>query len=71
MELGLKWSQGKSILNSINLEDGEERFRAVVPLAQKLRRGARRRHDRRGPAGQAWASRASGSSRSRAGATRS
>ncbi len=35
MELGLKWSQGKSILNSINLEDGEERFRAVVPLAQK------------------------------------
>ena len=35
MELGLKWSQGKSILNSVNLEDGEERFRAVVPLAQK------------------------------------
>ncbi|HJW14863.1 MAG TPA: vitamin B12 dependent-methionine synthase activation domain-containing protein, partial [Thermoanaerobaculia bacterium] len=35
MELGLKWSQGKAILNSINLEDGEERFRAVVPLAQK------------------------------------
>ncbi len=35
MELGLKWSQGKSILNSINLEDGEERFKAVVPLAQK------------------------------------
>src|SRR5450759_731991 len=35
MELGLKWSQGKSILNSVNLEDGEERFRAVVPLAQE------------------------------------
>ena len=35
MELGLKWSQGKSILNSINLEDGEERFRPVVPLAQR------------------------------------
>ena len=35
MELGLTWSQGKSILNSVNLEDGEERFRAVVPLAQK------------------------------------
>ena len=32
---GLKWSQGKSILNSINLEDGEERFQAVVPLAQR------------------------------------
>ncbi|MCA1610353.1 MAG: methionine synthase [Acidobacteria bacterium] len=35
LELGLKWSQGKSILNSINLEDGEERFRSVVPMAQK------------------------------------
>ena len=35
MELGLKWSQGKSILNSINLEDGEARFQSVVPLAQK------------------------------------
>ncbi len=35
LELGLKWSQGKSILNSINLEDGEERFRTVVPLARK------------------------------------
>jgi 5-methyltetrahydrofolate--homocysteine methyltransferase len=35
MELGLKWSQGKSILNSVNLEDGEARFAAVVPLAQK------------------------------------
>ncbi|HEY7113261.1 MAG TPA: methionine synthase [Thermoanaerobaculia bacterium] len=35
LELGLKWSQGKSILNSINLEDGEARFAAVVPLAQK------------------------------------
>ena len=35
LELGLKWSQGKSILNSINLEDGEERFASVVPLAQR------------------------------------
>ncbi|MGE5277678.1 MAG: methionine synthase [Acidobacteriota bacterium] len=35
MELGLKWSQGKSILNSVNLEDGEARFSSVVPLAQK------------------------------------
>ena len=35
LELGLEWSQGKSIVNSINLEDGEERFRAVVPLAQR------------------------------------
>src|SRR5437867_10054237 len=35
LELGREWSQGKSIINSINLEDGEERFRAVVPLAQR------------------------------------
>jgi 5-methyltetrahydrofolate--homocysteine methyltransferase len=35
LELGLKWSLGKSILNSINLEDGEERFRSVLPLAQR------------------------------------
>jgi 5-methyltetrahydrofolate--homocysteine methyltransferase len=35
LELGLKWSQGKSILNSVNLEDGEERFRTVVPLARR------------------------------------
>jgi len=35
LELGLKWSQGKAILNSINLEDGEARFASVVPLAQK------------------------------------
>ncbi len=35
LELGLKWSLGKSILNSINLEDGEERFRTVLPLAQR------------------------------------
>ncbi|HEV8231008.1 MAG TPA: homocysteine S-methyltransferase family protein, partial [Thermoanaerobaculia bacterium] len=35
LELGLKWSQGKSIINSINLEDGEERFRGVVPLGQR------------------------------------
>jgi len=30
VELALKYSQGKSIINSINLEDGEERF-GVVP----------------------------------------
>jgi 5-methyltetrahydrofolate--homocysteine methyltransferase len=35
LELGLKWSQGKSILNSVNLEDGEERLRTVVPLARR------------------------------------
>ena len=30
----LKLCQGKSIINSINLEDGEERFEKVVPLAR-------------------------------------
>jgi len=32
MELGLRYSQGKAILNSINLEDGLERFAEVAPL---------------------------------------
>ncbi len=32
MELALKFSQGKAIINSINLEDGEERFEEVAPL---------------------------------------
>jgi 5-methyltetrahydrofolate--homocysteine methyltransferase len=35
MELGLRYSQGKAILNSINLEDGLERFEEVVPLIHK------------------------------------
>jgi 5-methyltetrahydrofolate--homocysteine methyltransferase len=35
LELGLTYSQGKAIINSINLEDGEERFEQVVPLARK------------------------------------
>ncbi|MGE3975142.1 MAG: methionine synthase [Bdellovibrionales bacterium] len=33
--LGLTYSQGKAILNSINLEDGEERFEQVLPMAKK------------------------------------
>ncbi|MFQ5670325.1 MAG: methionine synthase [Acidobacteriota bacterium] len=32
----LPWCQGKSIINSINLEDGEARFRAVVPLGRQF-----------------------------------
>ncbi|MDD5301688.1 MAG: methionine synthase [Elusimicrobia bacterium] len=32
MEEALKRAPGKCILNSINLEDGEDRFKAVVPL---------------------------------------
>ncbi|MGG1676789.1 methionine synthase [Neobacillus sp. NRS-1170] len=35
IEKALKYSQGKAIINSINLEDGEERFEAVVPLIHK------------------------------------
>jgi 5-methyltetrahydrofolate--homocysteine methyltransferase len=34
LEVALAWCQGKSIINSINLEDGEERFKKVVPLAK-------------------------------------
>lgn len=34
MERALTYCQGKSILNSINLEDGPERFDQVVPLAK-------------------------------------
>ncbi|GAB6933566.1 methionine synthase [Calditerricola satsumensis] len=32
IELGLTFSQGKAIINSINLEEGEKRFAAVAPL---------------------------------------
>ncbi|MEK4085530.1 methionine synthase [Psychrobacillus sp. FSL K6-1415] len=35
IEVALKYSQGKAIINSINLEDGEERFEAVMPLVKK------------------------------------
>ncbi|HZG88485.1 methionine synthase [Paenibacillus sp.] len=35
LEIGLKYSQGKAIINSINMEDGLERFEKVVPLIHK------------------------------------
>ncbi len=35
IEAALKRLQGKSVINSINLEDGEERFQRVVPLARR------------------------------------
>ncbi|MFC4077570.1 methionine synthase [Salinithrix halophila] len=35
IEQSLKYSQGKAIINSINLEDGEERFTEVVPLIHR------------------------------------
>src|SRR5580658_5862443 len=34
VELALTYSQGKSIINSINLEDGEEKFERICPLAR-------------------------------------
>ncbi len=40
IELALTYCQGKSIINSINLEDGEEKFERVCPLAKALWRGA-------------------------------
>lgn len=36
IEMALSYSQGKAIINSINLEDGEERYEKVVPLAKKF-----------------------------------
>ena len=34
IELSLTYCQGKSIINSINLEDGEEKFERICPLAR-------------------------------------
>jgi 5-methyltetrahydrofolate--homocysteine methyltransferase len=34
VELALTYCQGKSIINSINLEDGEEKFELICPLAK-------------------------------------
>jgi 5-methyltetrahydrofolate--homocysteine methyltransferase len=35
LELSLTYCQGKSIINSINLEDGEEKFDRVCPIARR------------------------------------
>ncbi len=35
IELALTYCQGKSLINSINLEDGEEKFERVAPLARQ------------------------------------
>jgi 5-methyltetrahydrofolate--homocysteine methyltransferase len=35
IERALTYSQGKAIINSVNLEDGEERFELVLPLARR------------------------------------
>ena len=47
VELALTWCQGKSIINSVNLEDGEEKFERLCPIAKRLRRGPGRRLHRR------------------------
>ncbi|MCH5585430.1 methionine synthase [Shimazuella sp. AN120528] len=36
IEMALSYSQGKAIINSINLEDGEDRFAEVVPLIHRF-----------------------------------
>src|SRR5260370_3092279 len=36
IELELTYCQGKSIINSINLEDGEEKFERVVPIEREF-----------------------------------
>ncbi|EGL82783.1 methionine synthase [Caldalkalibacillus thermarum TA2.A1] len=36
IEKALTYCQGKAIINSINLEDGEERFKKVVPLIKRF-----------------------------------
>jgi 5-methyltetrahydrofolate--homocysteine methyltransferase len=36
IEEALKFSQGKAVINSINLEDGEKRFAEVVPLIRRF-----------------------------------
>src|SRR5579871_5748526 len=36
IELALTYCQGKSIINSINLEDGEEKFERVCPIAKRF-----------------------------------
>ena len=47
LEVALRHCQGKAIVNSINLEDGEERFEKVAPLLRQLRRRGRGRLHRR------------------------
>ena len=45
LEQALKYSQGKAIINSINLEDGEERFEKIVPLNSSIWCGCCCRND--------------------------
>ena len=59
----LTYCQGKAIINSVNLEDGEERFEKVVPLARRFGAALVVGCIDEDPS-RAWPSRASASSRS-------
>ena len=50
MEAGLKLAAGRCILNSMNLEDGEERIARICQLGPHVWRGGGGRHHRRGQA---------------------
>ncbi len=50
MEAGLKLAGGRCVLNSMNLEDGEEKMADVCRLAAQVRGGGRGGDDRRGQA---------------------
>ena len=65
VELALTYCQGKSIINPINLEDGEEKFERVCPRRESVRRGADRRHASTRTSCRRRPSRASGNWRSR------
>ena len=51
LEAGLKCVQGKSIVNSISLKEGEEQFLAPCPAGAQVRRGLRGDDVRRGGPG--------------------
>ncbi|WP_100398525.1 methionine synthase [Bacillus sp. FJAT-44742] len=36
IEKSLTYSQGKAVINSINLEDGEERFKQIIPIVKRF-----------------------------------
>ena len=54
IEMALTYSQGKAIINSVNLEDGEERFEKVVPLARRWWWAASTRWAWPSPASASW-----------------
>ena len=54
IEAGLELLGGRSVVNSVNYEDGDgpgSRFARVMPVVEGARRGGRRAHHRRGGPG--------------------